>query len=331
MDLDTLTMLRTSLEHVLTENTTRPLSERLDELGWDEVLADDAPAALGVLFDVKGRTLSSADALGPLMAGELARLLGDDRLARATVLLPTTLVADGATSVQSTAALAVDGVALSRPPAGASVLVPVTDAFSSNTSLLLTTVGPDVVVDAVANTDPDLGLVRLRFTAPAASVTPVGNGDAHAAWQSAVSLGRWTIAAELVGLTRHVIGAVAAYTAERKQYGRAIGSFQALQHRLASAHALTVGAADVVAEAAATGSAWEAMVAKALAGRAAEFACTQAQQCYGAIGFTWEHEFHRYLRRMYQLDRLLGDYRSLEAQIGRQLLRQRTVPKIGAL
>jgi hypothetical protein len=329
MDLDTLTMLRSSLEHVLTEDNARPLSQRLDELGWDEVLADDAPAALGVLFDVKGRTLSNADALGPLMAGELSRGLGDNRVARAGILLPTTLDPDGPTSVQSSAGLAVDGVALSRPAAGASAIVPVMDAFSSNVSLVLTSVAANATVDAVANTDPDLGLVRMRFAAPV--VHTFDGTEANAAWQSAVALGRWTVAAELVGITRHVIDAVAAYTGERKQYGKAIGTFQALQHRLASAHALAVGAADVVAEAAATGSAWDAMVAKALAGRAAEFACTQAQQCYGAIGFTWEHEFHRYLRRMYQLDRLLGDYRSLESQIGRQLLKQRTVPKIGAL
>ncbi len=115
------------------------------------------------------------------------------------------------------------------------------------------------------------------------------------------------------------------------QYGRPIGTFQALQHRLAGAHATIVGAAHVVAEAAASGSRWDALVAKALAGRAAEDACTQAQQVYGAIGFTWEHEFHRSLRRTYLLDRLLGDWRTLEFEIGSTLQSTGDVPKIGAL
>ena len=74
-----------------------------------------------------------------------------------------------------------------------------------------------------------------------------------------------------------------------------------------------------------------AKVAKALAGRAVEDACTQAQQCYGAIGFTWEHEFHRYLRRTYVLDWLFGGWRTLEREIGARLLDTRVVPRIGAL
>ena len=72
-------------------------------------------------------------------------------------------------------------------------------------------------------------------------------------------------------------------------------------------------------------------VAKTLAGRAAEDTCTQAQQVYGAIGFTWEHEFHRYLRRVYVLDRLFGDWRTLEFEIGTELQATTTVPRIGAI
>jgi alkylation response protein AidB-like acyl-CoA dehydrogenase len=74
-----------------------------------------------------------------------------------------------------------------------------------------------------------------------------------------------------------------------------------------------------------------ALVAKALAGHAAEDCCTQAQQSYGAIGFTWEHPFHRYLRRTYLLDRLLGDWRTLEFEIGTTLQQTREAPRIGTL
>lgn len=71
------------------------------------------------------------------------------------------------------------------------------------------------------------------------------------------------------------------------------------------------------------------LVARALAGRAAEEACTQAQQAYGAIGFTWEQDFHRYLRRTYTLDRIFGDFRSLELEIGARLQSTREVPRVG--
>ena len=133
------------------------------------------------------------------------------------------------------------------------------------------------------------------------------------------------------GVGRHVIATAVEYTQQRVQYGKSIGSFQALQHRLASAHAMVVGAGHLVAEAGDAGDEWTAMVAKCMAGQAAEFACTQAQQCYGAIGFTWEHEFHRYLRRTYLLDRMFGDWRSLESEIGMRLQESGVVPRIGVL
>jgi len=52
---------------------------------------------------------------------------------------------------------------------------------------------------------------------------------------------------------------------------------------------------------------------------------------YGAIGFTWEHQLHRGLRRGFLLDALLGDWRRLEIEIGADLERSGTVPRIGAL
>ena len=165
----------------------------------------------------------------------------------------------------------------------------------------------------------------------AAEVTSWPASPSADAWNTAVALGRWMLAAELVGIGRHVVTQAVEYAGERKQYGRAIGSFQAVQHRLASAYASVLGASSVVCEAAASQSAWAAKVAKALAGRAVEDACTQAQQVYGAIGFTWEHEFHRYLRRTYMLDRLLGDWRTLEHEIGAQLQATHEVPRIGDL
>jgi alkylation response protein AidB-like acyl-CoA dehydrogenase len=146
-----------------------------------------------------------------------------------------------------------------------------------------------------------------------------------------VATGRYALAIELSAIADRVVANAVGYTKERHQYGRPIGSFQALQHRLAAAHASVVGAGNVAREAARSGDGWTAMVAKYLAGRAAEGACTQAQQSYGAIGFTWEHDFHRSLRRVYLLDRLFGGWRELEVEIGETLHRTGNVPKIGHL
>jgi len=329
MDGDTLEMLRASLEHVLSQDGG-PLSERLGALGWDEVLADDAPAALQVLFETKGRTLSTADAIGPLLSGSIAATLGSPELTAATVVLPASLHPERLSARFDGERLMVAGVVTSRPVSGEPVVLPV-DGGLEGVSLAVTPAGLDWSVRPVEGIDPSLGLLRVDADVVAANVTWTGAGKAVGAWQGAATQGRWALAAELVGIANHVILRAVAYAGERIQYGRPIGSFQAVQHRLAGAYASVIGASDVVAEAAVSASPWAALVAKALAGRAAETACTQAQQTYGAIGFTWEHEFHRYLRRTYVLDRLLGDWRTLEREIGLQLHATGDVPRIGSL
>jgi hypothetical protein len=329
MDRETRDMLRTSLLAVLGERSERPLTDRLTDLGWDEVLGDDAPTALRTLFEVKGEVLSGANALGPLLAGAVADAAGLAEASGATVVLPSSLHPDRRSSRFEGGALVVDGVAFAAPGAGASLIVPVDDGGDG--LRLVVAAAAELASRPVEGFDPDLGLAAVSASLDAAAGTWIKGPDAVGAWDAAVALGRWTLAAELVGIGRRVVAEAVQYTGERKQYGRPIGSFQALQHRLASAHASIVGASDVVAEAATSGSPWVALVAKALAGRAAEDACTQAQQSYGAIGFTWEHAFHRSLRRVYVLDRLLGGWRTLEPEIGARIQETRHVPAIGTL
>ena len=181
----------------------------------------------------------------------------------------------------------------------------------------------------VDGVDPSLQLDRVTASVPSSEVAWLDG--AGAAWEQATAQARWVLAVELLAIAGHVIAGAVSYTGVRVQYGRPIGSFQALQHRLAAAHASVVGAGQVASEAGSSGSAWVALVAKALAGRAAENACTQAQQSYGAIGFTWEHELHRYLKRTYVLDWCFGDWRTLEQEIGARLLETGEAPRIGTL
>ena len=328
MDAATLQMLRTSLAHVLTEEGDAPLSARLSQLGWEDVLAEDPVQAVQALFSIRGATLSAADALGPVLARAVADSTGRPDLAEAIVVLPRGLHPDRLTSRIDGPRMVADGVATASP-AGRIAIVPVADGGGMR--IALPPAGIAWSEDAIEGTDPSMGLVRISATFAAPECRWIDGADAEDAWVSCTARARWALGAELVGIAQHVIARAVEYTVHRKQYGRAIGTFQALQHRLASAYASVVGASDTVAEAAATGSPWVALVAKALAGRAAENACTQAQQSYGAIGFTWEHEFHRYLRRAYVLDWLLGDWRTLERAIGAHLIDGGAVPLIGSL
>ena len=111
-------------------------------------------------------------------------------------------------------------------------------------------------------------------------------------------------AADLVGTMRGAVALAADYAKDRRQYGQAIGSFQAVQHLLADAFVATEGsrsaalhagwAVDALAPADALGA---AAVAKAYGARAARSVCETAIQVHGGIGNTWECLAHVHLRR----------------------------------
>jgi len=144
-----------------------------------------------------------------------------------------------------------------------------------------------------------------------ARLTPVGEAwpvVARALDRSAVLL-----AAEAVGVAERALEMAAAYAKEREQFGKKIGSFQAISHRLAdmmlavenarshayyAAWALEEGTPDAHLAAAS---------AKAAASDAARIATGGAIQVHGGIGFTWEHDLHLYYRRAKFCELYLGD------------------------
>jgi alkylation response protein AidB-like acyl-CoA dehydrogenase len=153
--------------------------------------------------------------------------------------------------------------------------------------------------------------VSLDMTRQLADVTLTGAAArriasgpaAERAVADALAAGAAMLAAEQLGLAERCLEMTVAYLKERRQFGRQIGSFQALKHRAAD---LWVGvtqaraAARYAAACLATGDP-DAPVAVALAKAAcSEIAVRAAQEClqlHGGIGFTWEHPTHLYLKR----------------------------------
>jgi alkylation response protein AidB-like acyl-CoA dehydrogenase len=120
-------------------------------------------------------------------------------------------------------------------------------------------------------------------------------------------------AALLIGLADRMVAMTAAYARERHQFGRPIGSFQAVKHLLANARVAlefarpaTYRAAWSLATAQPTLS-HDASMAKAMASDAAELAARVALQVHGAIGYTWESDLHFFLKRTWALSRAWGD------------------------
>jgi acyl-CoA dehydrogenase len=111
------------------------------------------------------------------------------------------------------------------------------------------------------------------------------------------------------------------YVSERKQFGRALGSFQAIQQQLAvlAGHVAAAGiAAEHAFRAADRGdAAFETAAAKVRAGEAAGVAASIAHQVHGAIGFTYEHSLHFATRRLWSWRAEFGSERAWALRLGR--------------
>jgi len=120
------------------------------------------------------------------------------------------------------------------------------------------------------------------------------------------------VAAELVGTARWMLHATLEYAKQRVQFDVPIGSFQAIQHKLANMSLAVERATSAVYYAAMAIDADDpdrhraGHVAKAAAGRAATLCAKDGIQIHGGIGYTWEHDLHLYIRRAYASEHLLG-------------------------
>jgi len=152
--------------------------------------------------------------------------------------------------------------------------------------------------------DPTRRLARLDFAGTPA--VPVGAaGTAAAVVDRVLDVATTALAAEQVGGARACLEASTAYAKQRMQFGRPIGSFQAVKHRCADmlvrvqlADAAAREAADALAGVeGAPEAAVAAAVAHAVCSEAYMFVAAENIQVHGGIGFTWEHPAHLYFRR----------------------------------
>ncbi|HEV3354757.1 MAG TPA: acyl-CoA dehydrogenase family protein [Acidimicrobiales bacterium] len=305
MDAEDLELFRASLRQATASVTGEALDRELDELGWRDALAVDRRAAVSTLFELQGRANVTSSALDAV----LASVLGVD----AAVVLPRLGSCDPPAEVIGES-VAVTGLATAALPRDQQAV-----AVAKDVVLLIGT--DELTLRPVDGLDPTLGLVAvsgdgLRATSESKS----------AAWPVAVAAGQVALAHEIAGASRTMLQLARDHAVARMQFGRPIAAFQAVRHRLADS-LVAIEAAD-----AAIGGAWDdgssftAAMAKAVAGRSARTVARHCQQVLAGIGFTTEHPFHHYLRRVLVLDGLLGDARTLTTQLGQDLLGRRDLP-----
>jgi alkylation response protein AidB-like acyl-CoA dehydrogenase len=153
----------------------------------------------------------------------------------------------------------------------------------------------------------------------------IAGPTAATAIERGLRVGTIAAAAEGVGAASAALELAIAYVTERRQYGRLIGSFQALQHLLAEAHVLRETAwSTVLYAAAATDQGLEdagtaARIAKAHASRAARRVAEGALQAFGGVAFAWEHDYHLLARRAMLAEQRFGDSLHHERRLAEML------------
>ncbi|MBP1817658.1 acyl-CoA dehydrogenase family protein [Mycobacterium sp. OAE908] len=114
------------------------------------------------------------------------------------------------------------------------------------------------------------------------------------------------LAAEQVGAAAKCLDLTVEYTKDRVQFGRPIGSFQALKHRMADLYVAVQSARAVVNDAIAAPSATSAALARVTASEAFTKVAAEAVQMHGGIAITWEHDIQLYFKRAHGSAQLLG-------------------------
>ena len=188
----------------------------------------------------------------------------------------------------------------------------VLDTALADTLLVVAADGETPVLAEVAAADAHIAAVpSLDMTRPIADVTfsgapfrPLADGQlADVSLRRAFGIGAAILASEQVGLAQRCLDMTVDYLQTRYQFGRQIGSYQALKHRVADVWAAVSQARATARYAAACmaqadpDSAIAISIAKAYCGPVAVQAAEECVQLHGGIGFTWEHPAHLYLKR----------------------------------
>ena len=276
-----------------TDDVTGPLWSAFAELGLPGLLV---PESLG------GAGASAREAAAVLE--ELGRAAAPSPFLTSSVVATTVLVALGDTEILPALASGEQTAALLAGP-----------AVGLPADVLLLPDGDALYAVRGATCRP---VSSLDMTRPLAEVDLDGaertlvSEDARAAVEAGLLVGAGLLASEQVGVARWALETTVAYLKERRQFGRVVGGFQALKHRLADLYA-EVEQADAAARYAAACLATDdpdapvaVHVAASFCGEAATHAAEEAIQLHGGLGMTWEHPAHLHLKRAKADELLLG-------------------------
>jgi hypothetical protein len=322
LDQETLDLFARTVRAVL-DAPDGDRTASLEDVGWRDILATDARAVVPIVFRLHGERRARSSLLDDVAVEATNPGAAEwlEELSAASYVHPQP--GHRVAGRFEGADLVVDGLTLRDSREGQVVTV------ARGDDGLRLALAPTSAVErtTIHGMDPTLGLTRVVGTVPEGAFELRDAPSPEAAEPAC----RRALAYELVGLGSAMLDRTVEYAGARTQFGQPIGAFQAVKHRLADV-LVALRAAEVAADESWDGeTAFAAAAAKCLAGRAFRLAAENCLQVMGAIGFTLEHDLHRFILRGTVLDVVYGSARELRVEVGRALLDRGRMPRPGLL
>jgi alkylation response protein AidB-like acyl-CoA dehydrogenase len=321
MDANELQLLNETLFGLAESERNGLITTALDTFGWRDMLTTQPEQAISALFDAQGRTGTWSAALHDVLAIDM-ETFGMTR--PVSVVLPQP--GSSRPGALRDGKIAVDGILLG-PRAATATLVIVLIA-SDGEDLVVAVEPEDLQIERRLGLDPALDAYAVSGTTARNAVLAQGE-RAKEWWETAQARARLALCTQMVAALTVMIELARSHISERVQFGRLVGTFQAVRHKLVEAH-VAATAADCV-----TSTAWEsedlglaALTAKVVTGKAVSVTAANTQQLLAGLGFTAEHPFHGFMKRAIVLERMLGSSGELASELGRRLVDRGEAPRL---
>jgi hypothetical protein len=325
MDPDELRLLNEAVTVLTEEWDGSALTSNLDAFGWAELLENHHQAAISAVFGAQGRAGTWSSALHDVLVSDLGKFgMAFDPTCCVVLPWPRSPLP----GLWRAGQIEVRGLLLEPRDDVSTLLIPVGDGDGSGVRCVVSVRFSELRIQPRVGLDRALG--TREVTGTLAAVDVVADGDTAANWWAlAEAKGRLALCQQVTGGLFVAIEMARSHVTERSQFGRLVGTFQAVRHKLVEAY-VAATAADC-----ATFAAWEAdqlplaaMTAKVVGSKAVTVGVANTQQLLAGIGFTAEHPYHRFMKRVTVLDRVLGSGSDLAPLLGGRLIAAASAPRL---
>lgn len=319
-------LLTDTIEAVVTRSDGVELTAALDEFGWLDLLETTPELGVPAVFTAQGRGGSWSAALHDVLAAHISDVAADLNPTTATVVLP--VPGAQATAVARGERTVIDGLCLGGRATRQWLVV--VEGNGDGAAAVLRVAAQDAMFVPTQGLDPALNAERVQAEIPSTAGEVLARGaEAMAWWKAAEAQGRRALCHQIAGACAAMLDLALTHGRDRMQFGRHIGTFQAVRHKLAEVYVA------VAATESAVDAAWDAddewlaaTVAKVVTSRACAMAVAHTQQVLAGIGFTAEHPYHHLMKHAVALDRTLGTATELAPLVGKRLVSLGHAPRL---